>query len=112
MTKTAKHDEEKPKPPMTDAQVVAAFIAEADEIDREAALFNDPNSSQVYRGAAEARRELGRRLAEVREERRQYVKDATERVAEAFNNAGRTLADFLNNAYDKAEKRADQDRQA
>lgn len=100
----------KPTPPPTDRQVVAAFIEEAEAYDRKAVATGNEEDEVLYRAAAEARRTLAKRLEDNKAARAAYVKDATGRFAEAVNQAGKAMADFLNKAYASAEERADQDR--
>jgi hypothetical protein len=86
---------ERPKMPPTDAQIVAAFIAEAVEI--EEAMNLDMPDRELTRAAGQAasRRDLADRLAFAKVERAEYVKDAGERVSAAFSEAGKKIAAAL-----------------
>lgn len=109
MIKTTNHDEEKPTPPPSDAQIVKKFIAQGAELKEALKTESRDREFLVIQGHAEARQQLADMLESGKAARAAYVKDATERFAEAVNQAGRSVADFLNAAYKKAEERADQD---
>lgn len=110
MMKTANPTDDTPTPPPSDRDIVKEFIAEAELLNERAKTTENEDTARACRHAAEARLVLADRLQAGKIARAEYVKDATNRVAEAFNTAGRTLADFLNKAYKTAEDRADQDR--
>jgi adenylylsulfate kinase-like enzyme len=86
---------DRPKMPPTDAQIIAEFIAEAAEI--EEAMNLDMPDRELTRaaGQAAARRDLADRLAFAKIERAEYIKDAGERVASAFSDAGKKIAAAL-----------------
>jgi adenylylsulfate kinase-like enzyme len=75
---------DRPKMPPTDAQIVAAFIAEA-----------ETKGDLLSGGEIAARRELADSLALAKIERAEYIKDAGERVASAFSDAGKKIAAAL-----------------
>ena len=110
MTKTANHDEETPKPPPSDIDIVRNFLAEATTYSDHAKIA--PNDPEYWRavGHAQARQDLAQRLEDGKRARRQYVKEAGDRIVKAAEKAGHAVADFLNATYAKAEERADQDR--
>lgn len=111
MMKTTEPIPDKPTPPPSDAQIVKEFIAEAEVFNEQAKTVSNERLALSFRAAADTRQILADRLQAGKIARAEYVKDATERFAEAMNQAGRSVADFLNNAYKKAEDRADRDRQ-
>jgi adenylylsulfate kinase-like enzyme len=73
--------------PPTDAQIIAAFIAEADEI--------ESRSTPHARGMATARRELANNLAFAEIERAVYMRRVGNHVATAFSDAGQKIAAAL-----------------
>lgn len=111
MTKTATPTPDMPTPPPTDAQLIKAFIAEAEGYEALAMAGTDFSAGRMA-GQADARRELAEMLEGNKAARAAYVKDAGDRIVKAAEKAGQAVADFLTNTYKKAEDRADQDRQA
>jgi len=110
--KTAEETNDRPTPPPTDRALIAAYIAEgAKYADQAKTAKEDPQYWRMV-GHAEARAELEAMLDGNRKAREAYVKDAGERLVKAATEAGEKLAGVLNSWYQKAEERADQDRQA
>lgn len=110
MMKTANPTDDTPTPPPSDRDIVKEFIAEAAVFNDRAKTVENEDTARALRQAAEARMVLADRLQAGKIARAEYVKDATERFAEAVNQAGRTIAEFLNRAYKTAEDQADRDR--
>lgn len=75
---------DRPKMPPTDAQIVAAFIAEA-----------ETKAELLSGGEIAARRELADILALAKIERAEYFNDAGERVSTVFTDAGKKIAAAL-----------------
>jgi hypothetical protein len=90
---------ERTKMPPTDAQIVAAFIAEAAELEIADAPYT--------RGTVAARRELAARLALAKVERAEYVKDAGERLTQACAEVAKGFTAFLARANGVDEPRRD-----
>lgn len=93
-------------PPSSDRELIAAFIAEGAHWADQAKTHTQ--DAQYWRsvGHAEARAELEAMLDGNRRAREAYVKDAGERLVKAAEKAGRAVAEFLNNAYQKTETKA------
>lgn len=110
MMKTANPAEDMPTPPPSDAQIVKAFIAEADALAEHAKVTENEAAARAYRHAAEARQVLADRLQAGKIARAEYVKDAGDRIVKAAEKAGQAVADLLNKVYKSAEDQADRDR--
>lgn len=109
MMKTANPAEDMPTPPPSDAQIVKAFIAEADGYEIIATTGTDFSAGRMA-GHADARRELAKELEAGKAARVAYVKDAGDRIVKAAEKAGQAVADLLNKVYKSAEDQADRDR--
>lgn len=91
----------------TDAQVVRDFIAESPAFDA-----NPLKSSEAeywrQTGNREAREALAARLGYVKVQRAELVREAADKLAAAFADAGRKISGALTAAYAKAEAKTDQ----
>jgi hypothetical protein len=81
--------------PPTDAQIVAAFIAETDGIVASLDQIHEDRERTRAAGQMAARQDLADRLAFAKIERAEYFKDAAERVSAAFSDAGKKIAAAL-----------------
>lgn len=109
MMKTANPTEDQPTPPPSDAQLIKAFIAEAEGYEALAMAGADFSAGRMA-GQADARRELAEMLEGNKAARAAYVKDAGDRIVKAAEKAGQAVADLLNKVYKSAEDQADRDR--
>jgi hypothetical protein len=86
---------DRPTMPPTDAQIVAAFIAEAGTIEENMRLDMPDRELTRASGQAMARRDLADRLEFAKIERAEYWKGVGERMSAAFTNAGEKIAGAL-----------------